>query len=270
MDPRLALLVRSAAPHRFVPLYAAGFAYALGRADGAGIPASMLVLVLGWITFAAIRLWDPGDATRSVLVQSVLMAVAGSAAGAAVVILIVGGGWGALVVFLLAIAVEWLFFLPPLALRRSVPREIAALAAEGLLAPALGYASLQPGPGVPWGLLGFTLLVGIGLAVADYLPETGPSGSGPTLRDIAPPLAVAGGALVAQSAAIAIVLAGGGPLLRPELALLAVPVAVLATVFGWLALADPLPEARDLKVRRLVVSGGVSLVLGVVLVLVAA
>ena len=269
MEPRTVTLVRFIAPHRFVPPYVAALACAVAWGDARGVPVALLVLALCWVTLAAVRLWERGSTVRSPLFQSVVMAVAGSAAGATVVILIVAGAWVALTVFIATVAVEWLFLLPPFALGRFVPRELPAAVTEGLLAPALGYAAMQAA-GVPWGLFALTLLVGVALVAADYLPEESAPPAVPTLRDLVPPLVVAIGALTVQSGAVALVLAGGGVGLRPELALLAVPVAVLATVFGWLALADPRPETREWKVRRLVVSGGMALVVGVVLVLVAA
>ena len=77
-------------------------------------------------------------------------------------------------------------------------------------------------------------------------------------------------ALAAATAAVVAVIAGVAVGMRPELALLAVPVAAIAVVFGWLALLDPRAERREQRVGRLVTIAGLALAAGVSFVLVFA
>jgi hypothetical protein len=175
------------------------------------------------------------------------------------------------------------FFLPPVSAARRLPVEAGLVVSEGVLLPAFGYAVVALrwadasawAPAVPWTMpwqiVALTVLAAAGSACAAFVQEPmADSLRLPTLRAVLPPILVAVGGLVGVSGAVALVLAGQGPRLGPELALLATPVAVMTAFFGWLALADRRPEWRYRRVEYLVTSSFFALYAGLIVTILAA
>jgi hypothetical protein len=274
--------LRFAAPHRILAPFIVGAAFALheagygGRGEGLvvqqldvspiGHVVILAVLVVSTVTL--LRVWALQRASSSSLAQSLIMGVAGVGGGGALVLLVSTGNVVGSAAFAVLLANEWLFLLPPVSLAERVAAEPGAIVTEGLLAPLLGISATGFLRDVPWSFLIVMLLLAGGLGSVAFVRE--PVRSHSSVRSLAgsvSPLLSAIVSLLLVTAAIAMVLAGAGPRLRPERALLATPVAIMAVVFGWLALADPRPESRYLRVERLLTTGGLALHAGLVLVL---
>ncbi len=270
----LASFVRLGAPHRTVAAVLTGAAVAVARGGatpgGAGV--FLTVVALTTVALVALRARDLLQGAASAAVRGVVTGIAGGAAGVALVVLIIAASWPAVAILVLLFLVEWAFFLPPLSLARTVPVEAGLAAAEGVVLPALGYAAVLGRWAAPWPLLAATLCVSIAAVSAAFVQEQTADSLAPgrTLRSFAPPTAVAVLSLAGLTAAIAMVLAGAGPGLGPELALLASAVAVMAAFFGWLSLFDPRPQSRLRRLEALVTLSVLSWYGGLVLVLLVA
>ncbi|MFP4114473.1 MAG: hypothetical protein ACOC2Y_06430 [Spirochaetota bacterium] len=277
--PTIAL--RFAAPHRvFVP-FLAGTAYAVREIGGpsasvlspagGALPRLGATLALGLlltVAVALLRLWALGEGRATPFRQSLIMGGTGVSSGASVAILIVAGSWIGVVLLLAVLTLEWLFFLPPLALCRRFPCEPELVAIEGVLAPLLGFVVIAARMPLPWSFVAVTGLAGASVAIAVFLQD--PVRDALPMRsvaDLVPPVVAGAVALALATAALALVLAGAGPQMRAEHALLATPVAVMAAVFGWLSLADPRPDWRYRRLERLLGVCAFTLYGGLVLVL---
>ncbi len=227
--------------------------------------AAALLLVVAAVGF---RL-RPADRVRARALRIAALAAGAAAAVATLVVLVAGGSWSGAALAVAFLAVELARRESPRDLAQRVPFEAFALVGEGALAPLVGYAALAGDPG-PIAMLVLTVPNALALALAASLAE--PAGEEPaaSLRPLLPELLHAVFALAATSGAIVVVLAGAAVSLRPELALLAAPVASMAMVFGWLALLDPRPERRQRRVEYLVTVASIALAVGVAFVLVFA
>lgn len=280
MASRAAAILRQTGPHRVAAGLIVGMALAW-RAGHPSVPirpgafgdgaanawagcAVALLVIAATFAFRLHRAADPASprALRVVL----LVAGASAAAGAFSLFVVAGSGWGAALAVVLAaieVAAHVLRWDPV----RTVPFEAFAVVGEGALAPLAGYAALAGDPGLA-ALLVLTVPNALALALAATLAEpAGIESPRRSLRAVLPGLLHAALALAAATGAVAVVIAGMGISLRPELALLAVPVAAMAVVFGWLALLDPRPERRERRAGQLVTVAGLALALGVAVVL---
>ena len=270
------------APHRIAGAAVIGMAFAAHR-FAAPLPETgrlVALLVLLVVALAAIRVWTPLGGGFSRVKRIMTLCVALVAGGGAVAGLAASGSWAAAAILASVFVSESVFFLPPLSAAKRLPVEAGLVVSEGVLLPAFGYAAVASGwttasawtmvaPWtVPWSIVAVTVLAAAGSTCAAFVQEPMADSLGlPALRSVLPPIIVAIGALLAVSSAIALVLAGRGPHLEPELALLATPVAIMPAFFGWLALADPRPEWRYRRVEYLVTAtmfalyGGLSVVM---------
>lgn len=282
MASRAPAILRQTGPHRIVAGLIVGMALAW-RAGHPSIPlragAFADETVTAWVGLVAALLLviaafgfrlRPTDARRPKTVRIVSRIAGAAAALIAIVVLAVRGSWSGAALAAGFVAVEVVAHGVPVEGVRRVPFEAFALVGEGAIAPLVGYAALAGDPGPPAVLL-LTVPNALALALAASLADpTGGRSAQPSLRAVLPGLLHAVLALVASGGALAVVVAGEGLDLRPELALLAVPVAAMAVVFGWLALLDPRPERRERRVGLLVTIAALALAAGVAFVLVVA
>lgn len=276
MRPEMGGVIRLTAPHRQLALFLTGGAVGIYRQTGEplvleGVPTAaslgtfLGLVVLTIVATAAVRLWEQRGFAGRPTMQSMVMGIAGAGAGGAIVLALIAAGWAGFLVLAGIVVLEWLFHLPPLFLGRRVPVELEVLLSEGLLLPVLGALAL--GSPVPWELAWLTVPVAGSLAVA-ALPGTGAGteGRATMMANVLTPLWAAALGLGLVSAAIALLLAGHAIPLHPELTLLASPVAIMAAVFGWIALADPRPESRYARIEILTRVAGLALLAGVLVV----
>ncbi len=278
-------LMGLAAPHRIVGAGLIGMVFAAHR-HGVALPdAGRLValFVLLVVTLAVIRIWTPLFGAVSVTKRALALGVGVLAGGGAIAAVAAEGSWPAAAVLAGLFVHESVFFLPPVSAARRFPVEAGLVVSEGVLLPAFGYAAVAYGwPAasawtvvapwaIPWSLVAVTGLAAAGSVCAAFAQAPVADSCGlPAMRVVLPPMLVAIVALGAVSGAIALVLAGHGPLLEPELALLATPVAVMPAFFGWLALADPRPEWRYRRIEYLVTSAALALYAGMAVVMLVA
>ncbi|MFW5743200.1 MAG: hypothetical protein ACOC2D_07975 [Spirochaetota bacterium] len=281
MALRAGAIVRQTGPHRLAAGLIIGMALAW-RASHPSIPVrsgalgagaatawsglfAVLLLVLAAVGFR-LRPADPAWARTLRIVAS---AAGAAAAIAALVLLVAGGSWPGAALSVAFLAVELARQASPRDLARRVPFEAFALAGEGALVPLVGYAAVAGEVG-PMAMLVLTVPNALALALAASLAGPAVAEPGTSLWSLFPAPLHAVLALAATSGSIVVVLAGAAVSLRPELALLAVPVASMALVFGWLALLDPRPERRRRRVEHLVTVASIALAFGVAFVLVFA
>lgn len=266
--------IRLAAPHRAVASLLTGGALAL--AHGGPLPGGFRALAAaGLLTIVALSALRASTLLRGVTSagrQSIVLGLAGLAGGGALAVLILTANWPAVAVLVILCLVEWLLFHSPVSIVRGVPVEVGITFAEGGILPALGYAAVTGGWAVPWPLIAATLCVSLASSSSAFVTDSyeGSLAPGPTLRRFVPVTVVVLLSLSALTAAIALVLAGAGPGLDPELALLATPVPVMAAFFAWLSLFDPRPEWRLRRLKGLVTASALSWYAGLLLVLLVA
>lgn len=252
------------AGHPSIPMRSGAFAEETGTAW-----AALAIVLLLILAAAGLRL-HPLDPRRSRALRIAARATAAAAAAPALVLFLAAGNWSGAALATAFIAIEILAYAAPWQPARRVPFEVYALVGEGALAPLIGYAALAGHPAQA-AVLAMTVPNALALAFAASLGGSDstapPAGS---LRPVLPGLLHAALALAASTAAVATVIAGVAVDARPELALLAVPVAAIAVVFGWLALLDPRAERRERRVARLVTIAGLALAVGLAFVLVFA
>lgn len=282
MASRTAATLRRTGPHRVAAGLVVGLALAW-RAGHPSIPmrsgafadetgtawAAFAIVLLLILAAAGLRL-HPSDPQRPRAFRIVARAMAAAAAAAALVLLVVAGSWFGAALATAFLAIEILAYAAPWQPARRVPFEAYALVGEGMLAPLIGYAALARQPAQA-AVLAMTVPNALALALAASLGGAD-SASRPadSLRTVLSGPLHAALALAASTAAAATVIFGVAVDARPELALLAVPVAAMAVVFGWLALLDPRAERREQRVGRLVTIAGLALAVGVGFVLVFA
>lgn len=282
MASRTAATLRRTGPHRVAAGLVVGVALAW-RAGHPSIPmrsgafadetgtawAAFAIVLLLILAAAGLRL-HPSDAQRPGALRIAARATAAAAAAAALVLLVVAGSWFGAALATAFLAIEIFAYAAPWQPARRVPFEVYALVGEGALAPLIGYAALAGQPAQA-AVLAMTVPNALALALAASLGDPhSVARPADSLRPVLPGLLHATLALAASTAAAVTVIFGVAVAARPELALLAVPVAAMAVVFGWLALLDPRAERREQRVGRLVTIAGLVLAAGVAFVLVFA